>query len=427
MRIAAASVKSVSNWFKSTVDIVPPIGAGLLGEARKGMDPQDRRFMRRALALARKGTGLASPNPTVGCVIVKSGRIVGQGFHEYDSLDHAEARALIKAGSESLGATAYVTLEPCSHFGRTPPCAPRLIEEGVKRVVIAQIDPNPKVSGEGVNILRSRGLRVDTGIMAEEAERLNEPFACHVKSGRPLVVAKAAMSLDGKIATATRIDSNLSSGKAHRFTQSLRLELDALLVGVGTVIADDPTLTYRGTKPKRRPLIRVILDGQLRTPAKARVFQNCPSDPVVVFCREKYPEARRRRLEKVGAEVIPVHGGREGLDLERVLEELGRKQVLGVLVEGGGEIHWSFASTRLIDKLYLFVAPLILGGVAAVPAVGGAGFRTIKDAPRFKITRHFKLDGDLALEAYPSYSRSILSPWLRATTAPSERRCSSPP
>jgi len=385
-------------------------------------DANDRRFMRKALALAESGLGLASPNPSVGCLIVRNGRIVGRGRHEYALLHHAEVQALKEASENARDATVYVTLEPCCHQGRTPPCVNRLIESGVRRVVVARIDPNPRVSGKGIERLRSAGICVDVGLMQEEAGRIIEAFAGRITAGLPLVVAKVGMSLDGKIGTAGKSDRWISSLEAREFGQELRLCADALLVGVGTVISDDPELTYRGKAPKTRPLLRVVLDSELRIPSAARVLQSSSQSPALVFCRHNAPKKRRLDLERRGAEVLSVSSAGDGLDLRAVLQELGRRDILGLLVEGGSQVHWSFLSNRLVDKFYFLIAPLILGGKDAVPSVGGKGYDLIADSPRFRIRRSFYVGPDIVLETYPSYSKSIISPWLSQENAPSRER-----
>jgi diaminohydroxyphosphoribosylaminopyrimidine deaminase/5-amino-6-(5-phosphoribosylamino)uracil reductase len=384
----------------------------------------DARFMRRALALARSAAGLASPNPTVGCVIVRDGVVVGEGRHEYAGLHHAEIRALQMARERAQGAVVYLTLEPCSHQGRTPPCAPALVRAGIGRAVIAAIDPNPQVCGRGVDVLRSAGIAVDVGLMEEPAMRLIEPFACHAATGRPLVAAKAGMTLDGRIAAPQGGDHWITSPDARAFGQDLRLRLDAVLCGIGTLLADDPELTYRGKAPKARRLVRIVLDSELRTPAEARVFRAAAEAPLLVVCAENAPAERRRTLEQCGAEVIRLPRAPAGLELAPLLEELGRRKILGVLVEGGSAVHWSFLSQRLIDKFYFVLAPIVLGGERAVPCVGGAGYASVADAPRFAIRRRFNVGSDLVLEAYPSFSRSVLSPWLRSGAAPSREQYS---
>jgi len=382
----------------------------------------DRSFMLRALALARLGLGSASPNPSVGCVVVKRGGIIGEAFHTYAERDHAEVRAIRQAGKQVRGATVYVTLEPCSHHGRTPPCADLLIESGVRRVVLSAIDPNPQVCGRGIERMHASGIRVEIGLMHEVSERMIEPFACHIRTGRPLVVAKVGMSLDGRIAALDDRNHWISSPEARSFGQSLRHELDAIMVGIGTILYDDPQLTYRGREPKARPLLRVILDSMLRTPPDARLFRPDSPGPVMIFCSPGAPRARRQRLERAGAEIIAVPCTRGRLDLKRTLRILGRRQVLGLLVEGGSRVHWSFVSARLVDKFYFDIAPLVLGGGRSVPSVGGEGYGTVQRAPRYRILRHFPAGTDMILETYPSYSRSILSPWRPGEDAPSPSR-----
>jgi diaminohydroxyphosphoribosylaminopyrimidine deaminase / 5-amino-6-(5-phosphoribosylamino)uracil reductase len=375
-------------------------------------DAVDRRFMKKALLLAEKGLGLASPNPSVGCLIVKNGKVVGRGWHEYARLDHAEVGALREAANSAQEADAYVTLEPCCHQGRTPPCAEKLIAAGVRRVIVACADPNPLVSGRGIEKLRLAGIRVDVGLMAEEAGKMIEPFACHVTTHMPLVVSKVGMSLDGKIGSGFFEGKNISSPEGRAFGQQLRLRYDALLVGVDTVLADDPALTYRGHLPKSRSLIRVILDSKLRTPANSRLFHSPTPLPVLIFCGSDAPDMQRKELEKAGAEIIVAPYDEEGsLDLRFVIKELGNRNVLGVLVEGGSRVHWSFIAGNHVDIFYFIIAPIVLGGVHAIPSVGGKGYPTTAEAPRFRIRKTYHAGPDMVLEAYPSYSRSIISPW----------------
>ena len=371
----------------------------------------DNRFMKQALSLAEKGIGLAGPNPSVGCVIVKDGAVVGRGRHEYALRDHAEIVALREAGDAAHGATAYVTLEPCSHHGRTGPCADRLIQAGVRRVVASIADPNPKVAGRGIKKLRGAGMIVDVGLMAGEAGKIIETFACHVTTGLPLVAAKAGMSLDGKIGTGFPEGRHITSPEGLEFGQSLRLRMDAVLVGIETALADDPELTYRGRTPRGRPLTRVVLDSSLRTPPSALIFEDRKT-PVLIFCAENAPEDRKTALEAAGAEIVTVreHGGE--LDLLKVLQELGKRNVLGVLIEGGSRIHGSFLARNLIDVFYFIISPIALGGTSAIPVIGGRGYESTAAAPKFRIRRQYQAGPDMVLEAYPSTSRSVVSPWL---------------
>jgi diaminohydroxyphosphoribosylaminopyrimidine deaminase/5-amino-6-(5-phosphoribosylamino)uracil reductase len=379
-----------------------------------------------ALALAEKGLGLASPNPTVGCIVVRDGRIEGRGWHDYSKRDHAEVMALREASEHSKKGTAYLTLEPCSHQGRTPPCADKLIEAGISRVVVARTDPNPRVSGSGIKRLMAAGIQVNVGLMSEEAGKLIEPFARHITSGSPFVIGKVGMSLDGKIGTGREGGRWITSQEGRDFGQRLRLLVDALLVGIGTVLSDDPELTYRGRAAKNRPLMRVILDTHLRTPTGARLFKTRPPSPVLIFCSAAAPEARRRELEAQGAEIIEIPASGNRLDLRAVLQELGKRDVLGLLVEGGSSIHWSFLADGLVDCFFFIIASVVLGGRNSVPSVGGEGYAAIADSPKFKIRRTFSAGPDIVLETYPSYSRSIISPWLSPEKAASGEQDFSP-
>jgi diaminohydroxyphosphoribosylaminopyrimidine deaminase/5-amino-6-(5-phosphoribosylamino)uracil reductase len=297
-----------------------------------------------------------------------------------------------------------------------------LIDAGIRRVVVARIDPNPKVSGQGIEILRAAGVQVDVGLMPEEAGRIIEPFACYISTSLPLVISKVGMSLDGKIGTMGGNDHWITSPESREFGQQLRLSADALLVGIGTVLSDDPELTYRGGADKARPLLRVILDAQLRIKASARLFQSERRAPVLIFCSREAVQRRGAELEEQGAEIVPVPSSGDELDLRAVLQELGKRNVLGLLVEGGSRVHWSFLSSQLVDKFYFIIAPLVLGGKDAVPSVGGKGYEIIADSPRFRIRKSFYAGPDIVLETYPSYSRSIISPWLSSENIPSGKR-----
>lgn len=384
----------------------------ILDSSANMFDADDREFMRKALALAEEANGLASPNPTVGCVIVRDGNIVGRGWHEYALLDHAEVRALREASENSRNATAYVTLEPCCQRGRTSPCVEKLIEAGIRRVVAARIDPNPKVSGRGIDLLRSAGVQVDVGLFSDAAGKLIESFACHIATGLPLVISKVGMSLDGKIGISGSRRQSITSPEGRQFGQALRHEADAILVGVGTVLTDNPELTYRGTARRARPLIRIILDTNLRTPADARLFQATPPSPILVFCRDGICQDKRERLIDRGAEIVTVDCSQGELGLPRILAELAKRDILGLLVEGGSRIHWSFLSERLVDKFYFIIAPFVLGGENSIPSVGGKGYGDAAASPRFRVRSSFSMGPDMVLETYPSYSRSIISPWL---------------
>jgi len=336
------------------------------------MNEHDIRFMQRALELARKGVGLASPNPTVGSVIVKDGRIVGEGFHQYDWRDHAEVVALKTAGEKSRGATAYATLEPCNFTGRTGPCAQALLDAGIARVVAATHDPNPKVSGAGLEALREAGVSVEAGVCEPESRRLNQGFACWIRTGRPFVTLKSALTLDGQLALPAAknkkhawITSEESRAEVHR----LRHASDALLTGIGTILADDPFLTDRSGLPRRRPLLRVILDSRLRLSTNSRIVKSADDDLLVLTAAPlKSPKARK--LQNAGVELLRIPRWQGKLDLNTVLRELGRREILNVLLEAGPRLNAAAFSAKLVDRVFLFYAPKIVGH-SKVPFAAG--------------------------------------------------------
>ena len=345
--------------------------------------------MRRALELAARGVGLVSPSPLVGCVVARGEEIVGEGFYLYENLKHAETLALEQAGARARGATAYVSLEPHAHHGRTPPCTTALIEAGVARVVSPVEDPNPLVAGRGFTALRAAGVEVSVGLLAREAERLNEKYFHWHRAGRPFVHLKLATTLDGRIATRTG-DSRWITGEAARArVQLLRHEADAILVGAGTAAADDPLLTDRSGLARRRPLARVVLDDALRLSAESRLAQTAREWPVIVFTSEDTAEERAGALEDCGVEVIREGGGAR--DALRVLKHLKRRELQSVLVEGGATAAGLFLDAGLVDKVSFFVAPVVVGGRDARPAVGGHGAARISEALRLRdaeLTRH---------------------------------------
>ena len=330
--------------------------------------------MEHALDLARKGVGLASPNPTVGCVIVKDGVVVGEGFHRYEHRDHAEIVALQQAGEKARGATMYVTLEPCNHTGRTGPCSEAIISAGISRVVAATEDPNPKTQGTGFSRLREAGIAVDTGTLGAEAEKLNESFARWITTRQPFVTLKSALTLDGQLALPQSrggkphewITSEESRAEVHR----MRHASDALLTGIGTILADDPLLTDRSGLPRRRRLLRVILDSKLRLPLKARILKKVEND-LLVFTGASLKSPKARRLQDAGAELLFLKLRKGKIDLQAVMKELGKREILGVLLEAGPKLNAAALSAGIVQKLLLFYAPKI-AGKAAVPFVQSA-------------------------------------------------------
>jgi diaminohydroxyphosphoribosylaminopyrimidine deaminase/5-amino-6-(5-phosphoribosylamino)uracil reductase len=335
-------------------------------------------MMRRALALAARGLGETNPNPAVGCVVTRGGRVVGEGFHARAGGPHAEVVALREAGSRARGATLYVTLEPCAHHGRTPPCAPLVRESGVARVVAAVRDPGPQVAGRGLALLRRAGIAVETGLLAGEAARLNERFLTWARLGRPFVMLKAALTLDGRIATASGRSKWITSREQRRQARWLRRLHDAVVVGIATALADDPLLL---PSPRtRRPFVRVVLDSQLRLPGTGRLARTAsPRTPVLALtCAPGSP--RRRGLEAAGVTVVEVAEEQGRVSLTAAVDELGSRGVASIMVEGGSEVLGSFLAARLGDQVALFRAPLLLGGRGSRPAFGGPDPGEVRDA-----------------------------------------------
>ena len=356
----------------------------------KGQSDKDALWMTRALDLARRGVGLASPNPAVGCVLLdRNGELAGEGWHEYDRLDHAEIAALKAAGcpihsapsaewvgsdvaDRLRGGTAYVTLEPCSHTGRTGPCSEALVRAGVSRVVAATVDPNPLVSGRGLAALRAAGVEVSVGVCQAEARRLNEAFACWVQHKRPFVLMKVAMTLDGRIAPSPELRSTgepywITSEAARAAVQTLRWQADAVLTGIGTVLADDPQLTDRSGQPRRRRLLRVVLDSALRLPLDSKLVATAHDDVLVFTASADEARARELRSRGVRVELLPAESGL--IPLDKVLLKLGHEGIHTLLTETGSRLNTALLSARLVDRIQLFLSPQIMGS-GAVPAFG---------------------------------------------------------
>jgi len=368
------------------------------------MDAHAIRFMQHALALARKGAGLASPNPMVGCVIVREGQIVGEGFHQYEWRDHAEIVALKSAGDKARGATLYVTLEPCNHTGRTGPCTEAIIAAGVQRVVAAMDDPNPINSGRGFERLRAAGIEVFTGICEEEARRINEPFACWIRTKKPFVTLKSAMTLDGQLdlprsekrggknsgKRRSWITSEESRAQVHR----MRHASDALLTGIGTILADDPLLTDRSGLPRRKRLFRVVLDSKLCLSLSSRIVKTSDDD-LLVFTTLPANSLKARRLRDGGVEVIHAKTKNRRIDLSSVLAELGRREILSVLLEAGPLLNGAALGAGSVHKLFLFYAPKIAGENCVPFALAPK-----LSLPRLTIFRTQQFGPDFAIEAY---------------------------
>jgi diaminohydroxyphosphoribosylaminopyrimidine deaminase / 5-amino-6-(5-phosphoribosylamino)uracil reductase len=385
-------------------------------------DHDHERFMLRALGLARQGIALASPNPRVGAVIVSpDGQIVGEGFHTYEGVKHAEVLALEQAGDRARGATLYLNLEPCCHTGRTGPCVDAVIRAGISRVYAAMADPNPKVAGKGFERLRSAGLEVHCGVLEQEARKLNEAFAKYIVHKAPLVTLKAGMTLDGKIAPPYRPPTSgvglgdaaggwITSTEARAHVQEMRHAADAILVGVNTVIADDPLLTDRTGLPRRRPLLRVVSDSKLRLPMQSRLVKKVNND-LIVFCSFA-EEKKRRELEDRGIRVEQVRlGTMDGRpDIASIIQRLGELEIISLIIEGGALVNWTALAANVVDKVFLFYAPKILAGTGSVPFASGPGFPRISEAAQVHSISLHRFGEDFAVEGY------IKDPYEGSTT-----------
>ena len=357
-------------------------------------------YMRRALELARGALGTTSPNPAVGAVVVRGGSIVGQGWTQPPGGPHAEVQALAQAGERARGSTVYVTLEPCSHHGRTPPCAEALLRAGVAEVHAAMVDPNPKVRGQGLSKLEAAGVRVVVGGCGDEAREVVEGYVKWITTGTPFVTAKYAMSLDGKIATATGASQWITGTASRRRAHQLRKTCDAVMVGIGTALADDPQLTARdeADRPLERQPLRVVVDSGARLPAES-VMLRCPGATLVAAAGA--PEERARRLTAAGAEVLSLPAGDGRVDVRELLCVLGRRRITSVLVEGGGVLLASLLQGGLVDKVAAFVAPVIIGGRDAPSPVEGIGAGAMAEALRLERVSVEQLDGDVLVTGYP--------------------------
>ena len=358
-------------------------------------------YMKDALDLARQGQGRTSPNPAVGAVLVRDGAVVGRGSHTWAGVKHAEILALEEAGEKARGATLYVSLEPCSHHGRTGPCTEALIAAGVSRVVTAMADPNPLVSGVGLRRLREAGVAVEVASSySQEAAAINDAFLHFMRRGLPLVTLKAAVTLDGKISAPDDNQGWITSETARAHVQQLRHRSDAILTGIGTVLADDCLLTDRTGLERSRPLLRIVLDSQLRLPVTARLVTTCQSDVLVVTTSAASPE-RYRALENLGVRILTLDGPGGRTDLRRLVEYLAREKCLSLMIEAGGKVNWAALECEVVDKIFFYYAPKILGGLHSLPVVAGVGRRRRADAILFRdVALHRISKDEFAVEAW---------------------------
>ena len=363
-----------------------------------GVRVLDELYMRLALDLAKKGKGWTAPNPLVGAVIVKDGRIIGQGYHEKYGQAHAEVNAIASAKEDVTGATLYVTLEPCSHFGKTPPCSDLVIDKKIKRVVVATLDPNPLVAGKGIERLRNNGIEVVTGLLEEESQQLNEVFIKYIVTKEPFVVMKNAMSLDGKIATVTGESQWISGETARKQVHVLRHELSGIMVGIETVIKDDPQLTAR--IPNSNNPIRIVVDSQLRIPITSAILTHQDEAKTIIATTERADKEKLETLRQLGIEVIMTKEKSGRVNLQELMRTVGAMGIDSILLEGGATLNFSALEENIVDKIQTYIAPKIIGGKDAKTAVEGAGVLSLKNA--FKINRltAVMVGEDLFLEGY---------------------------
>lgn len=358
-------------------------------------------YMQEALALATRGLGQVSPNPAVGAVLVRDGQVVGRGWHVYSDLKHAEILALEQAAEMAKGATLYVTLEPCSHYGRTPPCALAIAAAGVERVVAPIVDPNPRVAGSGFAILRQAGIEVEIDLDAAlQASKLNEPFIHYMRTGRPLVLLKSALTLDGKIAAPEDNHGWITSELARAHVQIIRHNADAILTGIGTLLGDNPLLTDRSGLPRSRPLLRIVADSQLRTPVDSKMVASASEDLLIATTSAASAD-RRRALEQRGVEVVAFEDAGGRVDLRAVIEWLGARRYQSLMIEAGSKLNWAALEAGVVDKILFYYAPKILGGLQSLPVAGGTGRRRRVDAIELQnVTVHNITAEEFAVEAY---------------------------
>jgi diaminohydroxyphosphoribosylaminopyrimidine deaminase/5-amino-6-(5-phosphoribosylamino)uracil reductase len=366
------------------------------------MDSTQKSLMHRALELAALARGRTSPNPMVGAVIVRDGRVVGEGYHRRAGTPHAEVHALRAAGEQAWGATLYVNLEPCNHQGRTPPCTEAIIAAGIAEVHMAMLDPNPRVNGQGRVRLEEAGIRTTVGVLEAEAHELNEVFVTYITAGRPFVIAKFAASLDGKIATRTGESRWITGEAARQRVHALRDTVDAILVGASTVLADDPLLTTRLPDREVHHPLRIILDSRGRVPLQARLYDPALPGKTLLATTPALPAEHRVALEARGIEVLTLPADAQGrVDLPALLAALGQREVTSLLVEGGGMVLGSFFEARLVDKVLAFLAPLVIGGRDAPGAVAGKGVERLAGAARLERVRVERVGEDVLVTGYP--------------------------
>lgn len=358
----------------------------------------DEFYMKRALELAVKGIGMVNPNPMVGAVIVKDNKVIGEGFHEKYGHAHAERNAVKNAVEDIEGATIYVTLEPCAHYGKTPPCVDLLIEKKVRKVVIGMLDPNPLVVGKSIKKLKENNIEVKVGVKEKECRKLNEVFIKYITTKKPFVIMKAGISIDGKIATSSGESKWITSERSRLHSHELRNRMSGIMVGINTVLSDDPSLTYRGEHKGKDP-IRIIIDSTLKVPFESKVIKY-NNNNTIVACVENTDLIKKEKLEKMGVKIIETKSKKGKVDLQEVVEKLGKEKIDSILLEGGGTLNFSALKEGIVDKVRFYIAPKIIGGENSKNSVSGQGFYNLDDCVNLKDMSYEQMGNEIVVEGY---------------------------
>ncbi|EMU54099.1 bifunctional diaminohydroxyphosphoribosylaminopyrimidine deaminase/5-amino-6-(5-phosphoribosylamino)uracil reductase RibD [Clostridium butyricum] len=358
----------------------------------------DEFYMKRALELAVKGIGMVNPNPMVGAVIVKDNKVIGEGFHEKYGHAHAERNAVKNAVEDIEGATVYVTLEPCAHYGKTPPCVDLLIEKKVRKVVIGMLDPNPLVAGKSIKKLKENNIEVKVGVKEKECRKLNEVFIKYITTKKPFVIMKAGISIDGKIATSSGESKWITSERSRLHSHELRNRMSGIMVGINTVLSDDPSLTYRGEHKGKDPL-RIIIDSTLKVPFESKVIKY-NNNNTIVACVENTDLIKKEKLEKMGVKIIETKSKKGKVDLQEVVEKLGKEKIDSILLEGGGTLNFSALKEGIVDKVRFYIAPKIIGGENSKNSVSGQGFYNLDDCVNLKDMSYEQMGNEIVVEGY---------------------------
>ena len=364
-------------------------------------------YMRRALTLAEKGIGYTNPNPLVGAVIVKNGEVIGEGYHMKYGGNHAEVNAFLNATQDVRDATLYVNLEPCSHFGKTPPCANAIVKKGIKKVFIGLMDPNPKVAGKGIEILRSNGIEVVVGLLEDECKKVNEIFLKYITTNIPFCILKTAMTLDGKVASYTGNSRWVTNGISRKYVHELRHKVSAIMVGIGTVITDDPKLNVRLEGKVTKNPIRIIVDSTGKIPLSSKVLNVNLDTKTILATTKRASEDKLKILKEMGIEILIVPQKNNRVDLSYLMKALGERNIDSVLLEGGSNLNYSATQEGIVDKIITFIAPKIIGGASAKTPIGGKGIALMNDAIKVESMQIHKFGDDFMLEGYLERSDKI--------------------